>query len=241
MCGRFNVLTSAQGFVDLLQVMIKIDPGLESPPRCYNIAPTQTVLSVRYESAQDSPQLVSLRWGLIPHWSKDRSIGNRMINARSESVAIKPAFRHAYRHSRCLIAADGWYEWRKLTSIKQPYHIRRKDQSPMFFAGLWARWRETSKEGGSEVIESCTILTAQAVGQLQPIHPRMPVVLDSELYEQWLDASITEPKQLDNIIHRRPIDIFEAYPVSTYVNKPSNDSARCIEPQPTPDLDLLST
>jgi putative SOS response-associated peptidase YedK len=228
MCGRFNVLTSAQGFVDLLQVMVRIDAELDSHPN-YNVAPTHQIVALRQESAQDEPRMVMLRWGLIPHWAKDMSIGNRMINARSESAAIKPAFRHAYKFSRCLIAADGWYEWRKISTVKQPYNIRRKDREPMFFAGLWARWRAVNSEGESTNVESCTVLTAEAVDTLQHIHPRMPVVLQPGLYEQWIDSSLTEPDAVDEIVRRRPTDIFEAYPVSTYVNKPSQNSSQCVE------------
>jgi putative SOS response-associated peptidase YedK len=236
MCGRFNVMTSAQGFVDLLQIMVRIDSGLDSRPN-YNVAPTHRVLAVRQESPQHEHQMVRLHWGLIPHWAKDMSIGNRMINARSESAASKPAFRHAYKFSRCLIAADGWYEWRKISAIKQPYNIRRKDGAPMFFAGLWARWRAVNSEAETVSIESCTVLTAEAVDTLQYIHPRMPVVLEPGLYEQWIDSSVTEPGGVAEIIRKRPADIFEAYPVSTYVNKPGNDSSRCVEATSISDAD----
>jgi putative SOS response-associated peptidase YedK len=236
MCGRFNVMTSAQGFVDLLQVMVSIDAELDSRPN-YNVAPTHRIFALRQESPQDEPRMVMLRWGLIPHWAKDMSIGNRMINARSESAASKPAFRHAYKLSRCLIAADGWYEWRKISTIKQPYNIRRKDRAPMFFAGLWARWQAVNKEGEPMSVESCTVLTAEAVDTLQYIHPRMPVVLEPGLYEQWIDSSLTEPDRVGEIVRRRPTDIFEAYPVSTYVNKPSNNSSRCVEAISNSDAD----
>ncbi len=229
MCGRFNVMTSAQGFVDLLQIIVKIDEKLETTPR-YNIAPTQDVLAVRQPESLNHAELVMLRWGLIPHWSKDMTIGNRMINARSETVATKAAFRQPFQRRRCLIAADGWYEWRKVGNRKQPYFIHRKDGAPLFFAGLWAHWHGIDSQGVAVTVESCAILTAEAPENLQMIHPRMPLVLDKGLYEQWLNVSITDSVQLNAILKQRPLDIFTAYPVSTYVNKPSNDSLECVEP-----------
>ncbi|MEN8133140.1 MAG: SOS response-associated peptidase [Pseudomonadota bacterium] len=185
---------------------------------------------MRRSSPQEQPEMVMLRWGLIPHWAKDRSIGNRMINARSETAAEKPSFRQAYRTSRCLIAADGWYEWRKMTAAKQPYNIRRKDGFPFFFAGLWARWQGTGPEGKSLTLETCTILTVNADASLRYLHPRMPVVLGPGLYEQWIDGTITHADTVSEIIRSRAVDVFEAYPVSSYVNKSANDGERCVAP-----------
>ncbi|MCP4407910.1 MAG: SOS response-associated peptidase [Gammaproteobacteria bacterium] len=229
MCGRFNVMTSAQGFVDLLQILVRVDSTVGNRPR-FNVAPSQGVLAVRRSSPQQQAEMVMLRWGLIPHWAKDRSIGNRMINARSETAAEKPSFRQAYKSSRCLIAADGWYEWRKMSAGKQPYNIRRKDGSPLFFAGLWAGWQGSGPEGENLILETCTILTADADASLRYIHPRMPVVLRPGLYEQWIDGTITRAEKVSGIIRSRAVDAFEAYPVSSYVNIPANDSERCVVP-----------
>lgn len=231
MCGRFNVLSSAQAFVDLLQILVKIDGRLDVGPR-YNIAPTERVLAVRRATQESDAQMLELRWGLIPHWAKDISIGNRLINARCETAATKPSYRQAYKTSRCLIAADGWYEWRKLRTSKQPYAIRRRDGKPFFFAGLWSAWQGMDAQGKRLRIESCTILTAEAGDYLGRIHPRMPVVLGSGLYEQWIDSGIRESERLDRLIQQRPMEDFEAYPVSTYVNKPGNDSPRCLKAIP---------
>jgi putative SOS response-associated peptidase YedK len=228
MCGRFNVLSSAQGFVDLLEILVRIDNRLDNSPR-YNIAPTHRVLAVRQSDPDRDAEMSELRWGLIPHWAKDISIGSRLINARSETAATKPSFRNAYKTARCLIAADGWYEWRKLEASKQPYNIRRKDRSPFYFAGLWSSWRGTDRAGKQLNVESCTILTAEAGESLRHIHPRMPVVLGPGLYEQWIDGDIHEVERLDRIVQQRAMLDFEAYPVSTYVNRPVNDSSRCVE------------
>ena len=228
MCGRFNVLSSAQGFVDLLEIFVKIDPRFDNATR-YNIAPTQRVLAVRRPEREFDAEMIELHWGLIPHWAKDSSIGSRMINARSETAATKPSFRNAYTGARCLIAADGWYEWRKLATSKQPYNIRRRDKSPFYFAGLSSSWRGTDKEGKRVHIESCAILTAEASESLSHVHPRMPVVLGPGLYEQWIDCEIRETERLNKIIEQRAMHDFEAYPVSTYVNRPMNNSSRCVE------------
>ena len=228
MCGRFNVLSSAQGFVDLLEILIRIDHRIDNGPR-YNIAPTQRVLVVRQPDLEQDAEMIELRWGLIPHWAKDIAIGSRMINARSETAATKPSFRNAYKRARCLIAADGWYEWRKLATSKQPYNIRRKDRCPFYFAGLWSSWRGSDREGKRVHIESCAILTADASESLKHIHPRMPVVLGPGLYEQWIDGEIHEIERLDRIVKQRSMQDFEAYPVSTYVNSPVNDSSRCVK------------
>ncbi len=229
MCGRFNVVTSARGFVDLLQILVRLDKVQDSAP-CYNVAPTNQVLAVCRSSSENEAQLVEFRWGFIPHWAKDMSIGNRLINARSETAGSKPAFRSAYKFRRCLIAADGWYEWKRINGRKQPYNIRRADRAPFYFAGLWASWEGVESRDKVIHVESCTILTADACDSLNIIHPRMPVVLAPGLYEQWIDSSITDTQSLQRIIENRPMDVFEAYEVSTYVNKPTNDLPKCIEP-----------
>ena len=228
MCGRYNVLTSAQGFLDLLQILVRLDSALETAPR-YNISPTQGVLSVYHPDLNSKAQMTELRWGLIPPWAKEMSIGNRLINARAETAATKPSFRAAYKSKRCLIAADGWYEWKKVNGRKQPYNIRRQDRLPFYFAGLWDRWKGKVKDD-VVLVQSCTILTAEACESLKTLHPRMPVVLDPQHYEPWLDGGLTDTHAIQDMIQSRPTDIFEAYPVSQYVNKPSNNLPQCIDP-----------
>ena len=166
-----------------------------------------------------------LRWGLIPSWADDPGIGNRLINARAETAAEKPSFRNALRHRRCLIPADGFYEWVKAgKGPKQPYLIRLKDGQPFAFAGLWESW--TSPDG--EVIESCTILTTEANEVLRPIHDRMPVIIAPEDYGLWLDPA-TPPKAVQEMLRSFPAEKMESQPVSTVVNDPKHETPRCVE------------
>jgi len=193
----------------------------------FNIAPSQPVPVVRLVPGQTEPrrELVWLRWGLIPGWAQDAAIGNRMINARAESVAQKPAFRAALRRRRCLLAADGFYEWQRTGRRKQPHFIRMRDDRPLAFAGLWESW-----EGPDQVVESCTILTTDANELMRPIHDRMPVILAPAAYEPWLDPTVQEPQQLAPLLVPYPSEPMTAYPVSTLVNSPTNEDPRCIEP-----------
>jgi len=185
----------------------------------FNIAPSQPVPVVRLVPGQTEPrrELVWLRWGLIPGWAQDAAIGNRMINARAESVAQKPAFRAALRRRRCLLAADGFYEWQRTGRRKQPHFIRMRDDRPLAFAGLWESW-----EGPDQVVESCTILTTDANELMRPIHDRMPVILAPAAYEPWLDPTVQEPQQLAPLLVPYPSEPMTAYPVSTLVNSPTN-------------------
>src|SRR5262249_35048590 len=159
----------------------------------YNVAPTQTVLAVRQLPQAARPEFVQLRWGLIPSWADDPKIGYSLINARSETAASKPAFRGPFRESRCLIVADGFYEWQKLqgSKQKQPYHITLKDGNPFAFAGLYAHWAK-----GEKPIDSCTILTTDANEMMRPLHDRMPVILDPGSFDKWLDPTQHEPEPL---------------------------------------------
>jgi putative SOS response-associated peptidase YedK len=166
-----------------------------------------------------------LRWGLIPSWADDPEIGSRMINARSETVAEKPSFRRAFKERRCLIPANGFYEWRKENGGKQPYYFRMKDGRPFAFAGLWESW---DRHGGGE-IQSCTILTTDANDLVSEIHHRMPVILPQEDYELWLDSTLREPDQLLPLLAPYPTNDMEAYPVSRRVNNPSNNEPGCVE------------
>jgi putative SOS response-associated peptidase YedK len=221
MCGRFTLTTPAQALAvqfDLAEV-----PALE--PR-YNIAPTQPVAAVRVGSESEERELVLMRWGLIPFWAKDSSIGARMINARSETVAEKPSFRNAFRRRRCLVPADGFYEWQKLDGAKQPVYVSLQDRDAFAFAGLWERW-ENPDNG---VVESCTLLTCEPNELLRPIHSRMPVILSPRDYSLWLDREVNEPERLQALLYPYPSGRMQAYAVSRYVNSPRNEGPDCIVP-----------
>lgn len=191
----------------------------------YNIAPTQSVAVVRRTEAGND--LSMMRWGLIPSWAKDTKIGARLINARSDTVATKPAFRSAFKRRRCLIPADGYYEWKRTgPKSKQPYLIGLNHDQPMAFAGLWEIWK--SPEGGA-TIESCTILTTEANQFLSEIHDRMPVILHARDREVWLDPDVP-PDALSVILHPYVEEAMQAHPVSTLVNKASNEVPECVRP-----------
>jgi len=218
MCGRYTLRTPVETLAEEFGIS---DPLPEIPTR-YNIAPTQEVAAVLEED--EERKLEMLRWGLIPSWADDPAVGNRMINARSETAAEKPSFRTAFRKRRCLILADGFYEWQKTNGGKQPYYIRMKNGSPFAFAGLWESW---DKYGGE--IRSCTILTTDANEMVREVHHRMPVILPPETYDLWLDPDMRETELLLDLLRPYPDDGMEAYPVSRFVNSPSNDDERCIE------------
>jgi putative SOS response-associated peptidase YedK len=213
MCGRYTL--SARRLHRLEERLHTTFADLT--PR-YNIAPSQEVPVIR--KAEDGYALVMARWGLIPSWAKDPKTGYRMINARAETVAEKPAFRSAFRHRRCLIPADGMYEWRQTNGHKTPYYICMQDRQPFAFAGLWEHW-----QGGSdEAIESCSIIVTEANTLIQPIHDRMPVILSPEDYRLWLDPTITKAEPLQALLRPYPAEAMEAYPVSARVNSPKNDA-----------------
>jgi len=190
----------------------------------YNVAPTQQVVAARMSPADEHRELVLLRWGLVPHWADDPKIGNRMINARSETVATKPSFRQAFKKRRCLVVADGFYEWKKTNGQKQPYYIRLKDDKPFGFAGLWERWQRDDEE-----TQSCTIITTAPNELMEPIHNRMPVIVQPDDYELWLRPDFEGGDKLQELLRPYPAEALEAYPVSMLVNSPSNDEAKCIE------------
>ncbi|MGD9292205.1 MAG: SOS response-associated peptidase [Gammaproteobacteria bacterium] len=212
MCGRFAFYSPAEAVSRLFAAETIADL-----PTRYNIAPTQPAPTVRLD--QDSIRRLNLlRWGLVPFWAKDPSIGNRMINARAETVASKPAFRQAFRKRRCLILADGFYEWQKADSGKIPWFINAPSGEPFAMAGLWESWQAD----GDEPLETCTILTTEAGSSLARIHHRMPVVLGSEGVQQWLDPNMDEGQLplLADEARRVPL---EAIRVSRQVNNPENE------------------
>jgi len=221
MCGRYR-LTAKERY---LAEHFGVDDEIEWEPR-YNIAPTQPVVVIRQDRDQPRRTFSLMRWGLIPYWSKDISIGNKTINAMSETVAEKPAFREAIRKRRCLVPADGFFEWKKLSSKrKQPYNIGMLDDSLFAFAGIWDRWRS----GPGEVIESCSILTTDANSLTRDIHDRMPAILEPEDYDLWLDPGLTDPEQLQHLL--RPFDPrrMKKYPLSPKVSNVNIDTPECIQ------------
>ena len=220
MCGRFTLF----GPDVVLSKNFGVPVSFGITPR-FNIAPSQPVLAVRTSTGKEGREAVFLRWGLIPHWAKDPSIGNRLINARAETVAEKPAFRRAFRERRCLVPADGFYEWRKVDRRKQPFYIRMRDGRPFAFAGLWDHW-----ETGGSTIETCAILTTAANAVLSPIHDRMPVILSPSDYALWLDPGISEQDRLVPLFRPYPEQDMEAFPVRAIVNNPKMEDPRCIIP-----------
>ena len=191
----------------------------------FNVAPGQQIATVSVSGEGGRPKLSLRRWGLVPSWAKDPKIGNRLINARAETVAEKPSFRTALRCRRCLVPADGFYEWAGSKSLKQPYYIGLEGRALFAFAGLWERW--VDPEG--EPLESCALLTTAASAQLHAVHHRMPVIVDPADYARWLDADVTEPELLAPAIERNLGGALEFYPITTYVNNVRHDDPRCLE------------
>lgn len=223
MCGRFTLRTP----IHLLagQFAAIIDATL--PPR-FNVAPTQLVAVVRIqpESAPPKRHLAALRWGLIPSWADDPAIGNRLINARAETAAEKPAFRAALRRRRCLLPADGFFEWQRRGRVKQPYYIQMADERPFALAGLWEAWEGPNHSS----FESCTILTTDANRLMRPIHDRMPVILADDAYDTWLDPALTHTEAIKSLLVPFDPQRMKAHPVSSYVNRPANEGPECIAP-----------
>jgi putative SOS response-associated peptidase YedK len=220
MCGRFTRKENLQQLAD--QLGLKILPPLS--PR-YNIAPSQLVACVRTNSESMERECVELKWGLVPSWAKDPSIGNKMINARAETVAEKPSFRKAFKHQRCLVLADGFYEWKREGETKQPYYIRLKGGRLFAFAGLWERW-----EKQDPALETCALITTGPNALMEPIHNRMPVILSEQSYASWLNPGLNNTVYLSGLLGPYNPDEMEAYPVSTLVNNPHHDDPQCILP-----------
>jgi len=223
MCGRFTLFEPDK----ILSREFGVSGFPTLSPR-YNIAPSQPVATVRAAPAGSGREVALLRWGLIPSWSKDPAIGNRLINARAETVREKPSFRNAFRRHRCLIPASGFYEWQRQERGKQPYFVRMRNERLFAFAGLWDRW-ESPDEGA---IETCTILTISANAVLAPIHDRMPVIVPTMEYDRWLDTSLKNPDSLAPLLVPFPPEEMLAFPVSPRVNTPSTDDEGCIAPLP---------
>ena len=223
MCGRYSITTPAESMSRLFRFGGPL-PNLR--PR-YNVSPTQQVPIVRKAPTDRQRELVQVRWGLIPFWAKDAKISYSLNNARAEGVDAKPSFREAFKRGRrCLIAADGFYEWEKKSAPKQPWRITLKDGEPFAFAGLWERW-EKAPDGVP--IESCTIITTAANALVAKLHDRMPVILAPDAYAVWLGEDSASPPELLALLRAYPPDGMRAYPVRTVVNSPKNDTPECIE------------
>jgi len=216
MCGRYNLTATSEMVIDTF--------GLHRLPRyetSYNIPPGQKILTI-VKLDDGSNKAVNLHWGLIPHWSKDSKISSHLINARAETLSEKPSFKTAYQQRRCLIPASGFYEWQQSEHGKQAYNINRKDQKIFAFAGLWEYW-----DHGTETIYSCTIITTQANALMSPIHHRMPVIVDNNNYNAWLDKQ-TSQQTTQEILS---MDVYQgviAKPVSDWVNNPHHNDKNCL-------------
>ena len=236
MCGRYELHSNPAA--------IALAFGLKSPPALkpsYNIAPMQPVPIVR-QNSQGDRVLSEMRWGLVPRWAKDPSIGARLINARGEGIAEKPAFKMAFERRRCLLPADGFYEWKVVRGGKQPYLVTRKDGAPLGMAGLYERW--LAPDG--DVVDTCTVITTGANDLLRGVHDRMPVIIAPEDYARWLDRSTSA---VADLIAPFPSDSLRIHPISTRVNAVKNDDAALLEPvaeapadegpEPIPDDDVV--
>lgn len=217
MCGRFTLDTSVEVLESELGIVLtEIQPS-------YNIAPTHQVLSI--VGTEEGRKAGYLQWGLVPSWAKDPKIGSKMINARSETVDDKPSFKRLLTRRRCLIVADSFYEWKRLSGGKQPYRITVNDGRPFTFAGLWDRW-----EHDGQKLVTCTILTTKPNKLMQSIHDRMPVILQDNEQAQWIDPLIDDKNFLKNLLVPLDSSIMKAYPVSKKVNNPANNDKSLIEP-----------
>ncbi|MGE0278455.1 MAG: SOS response-associated peptidase [Nitrospiraceae bacterium] len=227
MCGRFTQTATP----DTIAKLFRVEGPLPLFKPSYNIAPTQRVAAVRLNAETGKRECALLRWGLIPSWANDAKIGNQCINAKAETLAEKPSFRSAFRKRRCLVVADGFYEWQLVgalrgvrASAKQPMWIGRKDRQPFAFAGLWEYWEPA--EG--EPLETCAIITTEPNELMAPIHNRMPVVLGPASFDQWLDAA-TPAESLKALLRPCPGEELQAYPVSPLVNNPRNNAPQLLD------------
>lgn len=224
MCGRFVGLRSLHE----LKKTFPIDQATCEVTENYNVAPSQKVLAIiKYEKEN---WLEKLHWGLVPFWAKDISIGNKLINARAETIASKPSFRNAFKKRRCLIPADGFYEWKGPKGQKQPVFITLPESKPFAFAGLWETWRK--KDDPDTMYKSCTIITTEASASVREIHHRMPAILTPDMYESWLDPLQQNIDELKNILQTGIVTELESHAVSKNVNSVKNNTPSNIIPLP---------
>jgi putative SOS response-associated peptidase YedK len=228
MCGRYTLAMTTPG---QLRQRFPLGESVEIRQR-FNVAPGDEVLAVVMR--RDGLQGALLRWGLVPPWADDPSVGFKMINARAETVADKPAYREPFQRGRCLIVADGFYEWQR-EGARQPFHVTRGDGGPFAFAGLRTAWRDPH----GEWLRSCAIVTTRANAAIEAIHPRMPVILDPADEEEWLDPG-TPPERLKAMLHPLPVEQTRARPVSKAVNDARYDGPECLAPaEPEPQGELF--
>jgi len=224
MCGRFVQFSSLR----TLEQYFNFQTAPEEIAPNYNLAPTQNVLAIVQHRKS---RLEIFHWGLVPSWAKNLSVASRLINARAETVATKPSFRTAYKRRRCLILADGFYEWHGEKGNKQPWYLTLPEDHPFAFAGLWEIWRGNDITPEQSDFRSCTIITTEASESVRDIHHRMPVILQPEAYSKWLDPENQDVQELESILHNKHIRDLKSYPVSKQVNRVQNNSPSNIEPQ----------
>lgn len=233
MCGRFTLALSPEDVAALLGLNAALDEDLGLAPR-WNVAPGQNVLAAAAPEPGAPAEAALFRWGLVPSWADDPAIGNKLINARSETVVEKPSFRDAYRKRRCLVPADGFYEWQRKGEAKQPWIFRAKHEPGFCFAGLWETWNPPA---GGAPLHTCTLLTTAANELMAPIHHRMPVIVRGDDRDMWLHAEASDHR-LRDLAAPPPADLLIARPVSDLVNSPRNDGPECAEPiEPPPETD----
>lgn len=229
MCGRFVQAAEPETYADVFRVDRLVGDAL---PPSYNVAPTDPVYAVAEHDGERL--LVSFRWGLIPWWARDRKIAARNINARAETVAEKPAFRRSFETRRCIVPADGFYEWQRKPKGKLPHYIYRADAAPLALAGLWAAWKDPDT---GERVTTCAVVTTEPNAKLASIHDRMPVVLPPSAWGRWLDPEFADTAALRALLAPAPASDFALHPVSTLVNKVANNVPECIAELSTPAVD----
>ena len=228
MCGRFarySLSRELGRYFDAQPASFEIQPS-------YNVAPTQEIPVILQQ--EDGRHFKKRHWGLVPFWAKDISIGTRMINARVETLSSKPAFKAALKHRRCLIPANGFYEWKGKTGNKQPFYIHLPSGEPLAFAGLWEVWQDKDQPSEESPYKCCTIITMDASESVKDIHNRMPLILQPEAYDEWLDPEKQDPARIEELLKTSYVKELTHYPVSRKVNRVENDSKDCVEPLKRP-------
>jgi putative SOS response-associated peptidase YedK len=224
MCGRFarySLTRELERYFNAHPATFELQPD-------YNVAPTREIPVII--TREDGRHIKKRYWGLVPFWAKDISIGSRMINARVETIASKPAFRAALKQRRCLIPANGFYEWQGKAGNKQPYYFHLPSGEPFAFAGLYETWEDKDAPPGAGPFKSCTIITTEASDSVKDIHNRMPLILKPEAYEEWLDPENKDPAKIEQILKRGSIKELGRYPVSKLVNQVGTNKKECMEP-----------
>ncbi|MCE9615493.1 MAG: SOS response-associated peptidase [Lentisphaerae bacterium] len=220
MCGRFTLTRFPDEWTELLEM-----PGFDPPKPRYNVAPGQYILTILRDPEIPHPIPQLLFWGLLPAWVKDPATVSRPINARAETVADKPYFRAAIRHRRCLIPADGFFEWAGAGATRRPYYFQMKDEQPFAMAGLWERWQSPR----DELVDSCTILTTTPNDVVKPYHHRMPVILAPQDFKSWMDPGVQSHRAVAHLLKPFPADTMKATPVSRRVNNARQDDSGCVQ------------